>query len=273
MRQLAFYMSVHAANAQGLNRTALFKPYFTPVGFHNGTGKPSAEAHAQAEAAQRAAAAKWTQRVRFNGSQQQTVHEADPAFVATAAAIGVAGVLAVLLLLYAGWWELERAPSLNLLETGLAMGAPLLLRQPPTTTTSTTTTTRTMMTAAVADNGGGGGVTVNSNADHVHIVARLGARRVRYGAVPVHEGGHGETEYMGDDDTGEPLHSTMDGAAYAALRDEQQQPLPPGYADGMVGGGHTSGAGGRMRLRLVDVDETLQRGVAVLTPKKGNKFD
>jgi hypothetical protein len=181
--------------------------------------------------------------------------------------VGVAGVLAVLLLLYTGWWELGRAPSLNPLETGLAMGAPLLLLQSPTTTTTTAAT-------AGPDGGGscstcgGGMAAVNSNAGHAHIVARLGARRVRYGAVPVQEGGRGETEYIDDDDLGEPLHSETDDTAYAALR-EQEQPLPLGDA----GGGQISGAGGRMRLRLVDVDEARKHGVTVLTPMKGDKFD
>jgi hypothetical protein len=101
---------------------------------------------------------------------------------ATAAVVvGVAGMLAVLPL-YVSWWELGCAPSLNPLETGVAMEAPLLLRRaaPPEES------------GAADDDSGGGGRhqrqqqqqrRVNSNGGHVHIEARVGALHVLYCAV------------------------------------------------------------------------------------------
>jgi hypothetical protein len=129
MRVLALRMSLHEANpAAAFNQKhiltlnyRLINTSAEGVGF---LGEP--EINATTLARLRAAAASWTQRIPIHGHQTLIVYRTNWAVAAVAAAVGVAGVLAVLPLDF-GWW---RVPSLNPLETVVAMGAPLLHQRP-----------------------------------------------------------------------------------------------------------------------------------------------
>jgi hypothetical protein len=192
MRELAFRMSLHAASpAAAFNRTHILTLNYRLI---NTSAEgidylDDLESNATSLARLRAAAASWTQRVPIHGRKTLLVYRTNWAVAAAAAAVGVLGVLAVLPL-YFGWWELGRAPSLNPLETGVAMGAQLLLQRPALDESY----------AGGDDDDGGGRIggqqqqqrqpppqqrRVNSNGGHAHIEARVGALRVRYCAVPV----------------------------------------------------------------------------------------
>jgi hypothetical protein len=98
-----------------------------------------------------AAAKFWNQSAPGYRVQQVELYSIEWRFLLAAVVVSAVSELLVLAL-YAGWWQLGRRVSLNPLETAVAMGAPLL-----------------------AD--------VHSNAERARIVARVGARRVRYGGV------------------------------------------------------------------------------------------
>jgi hypothetical protein len=206
----------------------------------------------------------------------QIVHRTNWAVAAAAAAVGVAGVLAELPP-YFGWWELGRAPSLNPLETGVAMGAPLLLQRQ-------------------APNGGcdGGDVDggddrggqqqqqpppqrqrhVNSNGGHAHIEARVGALRVRYCAVPVVDEVDEERNNQSPDEdqpteVATPRVEGDDAVSASQLQQQHEPNEQPSYADGDV---EMFGSGEGMRLRLVDEQQVLRRRVKMVTPRKGDRF-
>jgi hypothetical protein len=174
---------------------------------------------------------------------------------ATAAvSVGVAGVIAALPL-YFGWWELGREPSLNPLETGVAMEAPLLLRRraPPEESG-----------AADEDFGGGcdgGGHQlkqqqrrrVNSNGGYVHIESWVGTLRVSYCAAPTVEEANKDMDELAE--------------AYAMCVEE-----------GRAGFGHTNGSfeafssREKMPFKLVDEELMLRRSVKMVAPRKGERF-
>jgi hypothetical protein len=194
---------------------------------------------------------------------------------AAAVAVGLAGVLAVLPL-YVGWWELGRTPSLNPLETGVAMGAPLLLQQ----------RAPNQSCDSGSDNCGGhsGGQrqqqqqqqqqrSVNSNGGHAHIETRVGALRVRYCAIPavdedeVVDGGSKDEDGLAKADT---LRGVDDDAVIVPQTQQQQESNQQlTYTDGDV---ELVGSGKGMRLRLVDEQQMLRRRVKMVKPRKGEMF-
>ncbi len=146
------------------------------------------------------------------------------------------------------------------------MGAPLLLRQSASTGDDSGDDDGT----GRGDEGAGSGAALlNSNAGHSYIAAQLGARRVRYGAVPVGDGESGSADI---DNGGVHGQCPGDDVAHAELlQRQQQQPQPPlGNACGGVSRGTNGGAGDRWRLRLVDVDHAQRRGVPIVTPQTGD---
>jgi hypothetical protein len=228
-----------------------------------------------------AAADAWTQRVKFDGEQSVPAYQTDWKVACVAAAIALACSLAVTPL-YMGWWELGRKPSLNPLETGVAMGAPLLLAASSSSSSSSAAlmTTRRKRKACVGGNGasdGGRGGCVNSNGELKHILAQVGARYVRYGAVPdskiLHDIDNDIADADDDDDSdnADEFHA-MEQEEGARLASQPRRRRQYNQNSGAVEDNAREKEGGRMRLRLVDVEQARQRGVTVAVPRTGEVF-
>ncbi len=277
MHELAFRASVHAAAAR--NRTKLLAPYYAGRQ-PNGTDQL------------RAAAAAWTQRVAFTrGRQRAAAYSSDWRYACAAAAVSVAGACAVLPL-YARWWALGRAPSLNPLETGVAMGASLLLLPPPPPPPPPGTTAapprlprhrphqqqqqqhrwrwpwlrREREREQVQQRQGQGQErrvpvrAVNSNDGPRRIVARLGARRVQYGAVRWERdlAASGRVDEDGWDADGGVGRSPA-----AIVGGGEDVPTYQRH------GGEGADGEGKWCLRMVDVDRVRQRRGVVRKPRAG----
>ncbi len=258
---------MHAGNPDARNRTAMLAPYYH--GAFKQTLPPAARDATAIDDALRAAAAAWTQRVAFHGEQSEPVYQTDWKVACVAAAIALACSLAVAPL-YMGWWELGRKPSLNPLETGVAMGAPLLLASSSLSSSSAAliTTTRKKK-ACVGGNGAGDGGRegcVNSNGELKHIVAEVGARYVRYGAVP-------NSNILDDsnNDDDDVCHA-MEQEESAGLASQPRRRPQHHQNSGALGDDAQEKEGGMMRLRLVDVEQARRHGVTVAVPRKGEVF-
>jgi hypothetical protein len=309
MRELAFRMGLHAASpAATLNRTYIASGNYIDVVQYTSAHASSISRHerwrdnATVAAMLRADVDSWTQRAEFHGHQRLLVYRTAAPMAAAAALVGLAGVLAVLPL-YSGWWALGRAPSLNPLETGVAMGAPLL-SQPLT----------------VIENACSGNVgqhhlgpqkqlqqqqrqlkrMVNSNAGHASIEAIVGPARVRYCAIPA-------SEDKTDDEPGTWNDTEIGAAAAAAAIDaeadwvaapfeapvtarpplalqqqaqwpeqeqeqEQGQQFGLGNEEDMEMMGSVGKEKTKQRLLLVDEQWMLSNGVKMNAPRKGERF-
>ncbi len=274
-------MSLHIANlTTAFNRTRILVPNYRWVNWsatsHQMVRSPATNATALAQL--RAAAASRMQCVLIYGHKTQIVPRTNRAEAAAAATVSVAGVL-VVLPLYFGWWELGRAPSLNPLETGVAMGAPLLLlqRQAPNESCEGGDVD------GYSDDSGGQQQQqqppqrqrrMNSNGGHAHIEARVGALRVSYCAVHVVDEEDVERNDQGpyEDKLTAIVTPRVEGddAVSASQLQQQQEPNEqPSYADRDV---EMFDSGKGMRLRLVDEQQMLRRRIKMVTPRKGYRF-
>ncbi len=265
-------MSLHAANpATALNRTQILEPNYSWVNYVDGEKTlEGAMKNATGEALLRAASESWTQRVPYHGHESRIVYRTNRAVAAAAVVVGVAGVLAVLPL-YVGWWELGRAPSLNPLEMGIAMGAPLLLQR--------RASGESRDGGSEVDGGRSGGQQqshqrrVNSNASHAHIENQVGALRVRYCATPaideeeeVSGGGRNKDRSAVED----PPHSVSDDAVFASQTQQQQESKRQlKFTEGNI---EMVRSGEKMCLRLVDEQQMLRRREKMVKPRKGERF-